>query len=125
MRKVERISFDDVKPFIRLGVKEHVSFENPKGAEWYGIRDEGKLISIFCLVIKGLNARFKSNYTLREYRGQGCLRTFIAFAIRKCIKRNVSTMSVYCTPMSVNSHRRMGARDIWQKGNVTFLRYRF
>ena len=125
MRKVERVSFDDIKPFIKLGKKEHVSFENPKGAEWYGIKDNEKLISFFCLVVKGRNARFKSNYTLPEYRNQGCLQTFIEFSIKQCLKRKISVMSVFCTPMSVRSHRRYGAMDVWQKKDVSFLKYRF
>ena len=123
--RVERISFDDVRPFIKLGLKEHVSFANPKGAEWYGIRKDGKLVSIFCLVIRNRSARFKSNYTLEEYRRQGCLGAFIAFSMRQCIRRGIKVMSVFCTPMSVGSHRRMGAREEWRKGDVTFLKYRF
>lgn len=125
MMRVERISFEDVRPFIRLGLKEHVSFANPRGAQWYGIRMDDRLVSIFCLVLKNGNARFKSNYTLEEYRRRGCLQASIEFAVRLCRRRGVKAMTAFCTPMSVGSHRRMGAREEWRKGDVTFLKYRF
>ena len=64
--KVEPIGFADVLPFARDARKEQVSFANPDGAEWYGIRMDGRLASFFCLVVGRKSARFKSNYTLPE-----------------------------------------------------------
>ena len=125
MRNFKRINFDDVKPFIVKAKKEQVSFENPPGAEWYGIFKDEKLVSFFCLVVKGKTARFKSNYTVPEYRKQGCLQTFIEFSISECIKRGVCEMSAFCTPLSIKSHIQNGAKIISEKKDVWFIKYIF
>lgn len=47
MQNFKRINFDDVKPFITKAKKEHVSFDNPPGAEWYGIFEDEKTCFFF------------------------------------------------------------------------------
>lgn len=106
MSGLQKITFNDVQPFITMAKKARVSFENPAEAEWYGIFENDRLVSFFCLVIKGKTARFKSNYTLPEYRRRGYLQRFIDFAIAECMKRKVHVMTAFCTPLSVKSHFR-------------------
>ena len=125
MSDLQKITFDEVKPFAASAKKERVSFENPAEAEWYGIYDEGKLVSFFCLVIKGKNARFKSNYTVPEYRGRGYLQSFIDFAIAECMRRGVYVMTAFCTPLSIKSHLRHGAIQSSKKSDITFVKYVF
>ena len=125
MNVIQRIAFESVKPFAAAAKKERVSFENPAEAEWYGIFDGDKIVSFFCLVVKGKSARFKSNYTLPEYRGRGYLQAFISFAIKECLKRGVSEMTAFCTPLSIKSHLRNGAIAKSKKGDITFIKYVF
>lgn len=120
-----RIKFDDVKPYMRMAKKERVSFINNGNARWYGAFVGDKLVSFFCLVINGNKARFKSNYTLPEYRKQGFLQDFIRLAINLCHKNNVVEMSAFCTPLSVMSHLRNGAVPVSRKGDITFVKYYF
>lgn len=122
---LKKIQFDDVKAFETAAKKERVSFENPAAAEWYGIFDNEKIVSFCCLVIKGKSARFKSNYTLPNYRGRGYLQRFIDFAISECMRRGVYEMTAFCTPMSVKSHLRNGAIPKSKKNDITFVRYIF
>lgn len=125
MNGLQKIRFDDVKPFSTAAKKERVSFENPAEAEWYGIFEGEKLVSFFCLVVKGKSARFKSNYTLPEYRGKGYLQQFIDFAVAECRARGVYEMTAFCTPMSIKSHLRNGAIIKSNKGDITFIKYVF
>ena len=125
MIEIQKIQFDDVKPFSAAAKKERVSFENPAAAEWYGIFEDEKLVSFFCLVVKGTSARFKSNYTLPDYRGRGYLQRFIDFSVSECRRRGVYEMTAFCTPLSVKSHLRNGAIPKSQKGDITFVKYVF
>ena len=125
MIEIQKIRFDDVKPFSAAAKKERVSFENPAEAEWYGIFEDEKLVSFFCLVIKGTSARFKSNYTLPDYRGRGCLQRFIDFAITECRRRGVCVITAFCTPLSLKSHLRNGAIMSSKKGDIAFVKYVF
>lgn len=125
MSVFQKITFEEVKPFAATAKKERVSFENPAEAEWYGIFEDDRLVSFFCLVTKGKTARFKSNYTLPEYRRRGYLQRFIDFAIAECMKRKVHVMTAFCTPLSVKSHLRNGAIQSSKKGDIAFVRYVF
>lgn len=107
--KICRISFDETKQYQKNAKKEHVSFANPKNAMWFGIYDNGILVSFYCLVIKGKSARFKSNYTVEFYRRRGCLQEFIEHAKSICRQNNVHSMTCFCTKMSYGSHIRHGA----------------
>lgn len=125
MNDLQKIAYDAVKPFITAAKKERVSFENPVEAEWYGIFEDEKLVSFFCLVVKGVSARFKSNYTLPDYRGRGYLQRFIDFAVAECRKRGVCEMTAFCTPMSIKSHLRNGAIPKSKKNDIVFVKYIF
>lgn len=113
--KIVRISFEDTLPYQRCAKKEHVSFGNPPEAEWYGIYDNGILVSFYCLVCKSKRARFKSNYTVEYYRKRGCLQEFIKHAKMLCKERDVYSMTCFCTEMSYHSHIRHGAQLISKK----------
>ena len=121
--RVVKISFMAVKPFIAAAKKESVSFENPVGARWYGIYWDGHLISFYCIVVKGKSARFKSNYTVPEYRGRGCLQKFIEHAKDLCRMSGVREITAFCTPLSVRSHIRNGAVIQSQNKNIAFVKY--
>ena len=123
---VEPIGFAEVLPHRREAEREQVSFANPDGAEWYGIRDGGRLISFFCLVAgKGeRSARFKSNYTVPDMRRRGCLAASIRFALQWCVRRRVPALTAFCTASSLRSHVAHGARAGKTAANgVTFVRY--
>ena len=121
---IEVCSFSEIEPFKRLASKESVTLANPEGAEWYCIRNNaGEIISFFCFVQSGYRARFKSNYTLKNYRGNGCLNAFIDFALNECKKRGIEYMDVFVTEMSKGSHLRHGAKEIRQTGHITYLKY--
>lgn len=122
---IKKISFDDVKGFIKEAKKERVSFDNPKGAYWFGIYEDDKLVSFYCLVVKGKTARFKSNYTAPEYRRRGYLKRFIQHSKKICIKNNIEKMTAFCTPMSINSHLRGGAVRVSNKEDIIFVKYQF
>ena len=121
--KIHKIDYEAVKPFIKAAKKEHVSFGNPIGAKWYGIYVDGYLVSFYCIVIKGKTARFKSNYTIPEYRGRGCLQAFIEHAKDLCKWRGVKEITAFCTPLSVKSHIRNGAVMKSQNKNIAFVKY--
>jgi len=121
--RVVKISFLAIKPLMAAAKKERVSFENPTGARWYGIFDGDALVSFYCIVLKGKSARFKSNYTIPEYRGKGCLQKFIEHAKDLCRMRGVSEMTAFCTPLSVKSHVRNGAAILSQNKDIAFVKY--
>ena len=122
---LKEITYDDVKSFATIAKKERVSFENPANAEWYGIYEDEQLVSFFCLVVKGKSARFKSNYTLPEYRGRGYLQKFIDFALAECRQKGLYEMTAFCTPMSIKSHLRNGAVKHSKKNDITYVKYIF
>lgn len=122
--RVQKISFEDVKPFASAAKKEHVSFENPAGAKWYGIFNGDVLVSFYCIVLKGKSARFKSNYTIPEYRGRGCLQKFIEHAKDLCRMHGITEMTAFCTPLSVRSHIRNGAVLQSQNKDIAFVKYK-
>lgn len=122
--RVQRIAFDAVKPFVAAAKKESVSFENPIGAKWYGIYWDGHLIAFYCMVFKGRTARFKSNYTVPEYRGRGCLQKFIEHAKDLCRMHGIKELTAFCTPLSVKSHIRNGAVMQSQNKNIAFVKYK-
>lgn len=103
--------------------KERVSFENPDGAEWYAIFKDDEMISFCCVVFHGKSARFKSNWTVPEYRRQGCLQMFIKTALKRCAAKGATQMTAFCTPFSLNSHLRNGAKIQSVKKDITFVKY--
>jgi len=122
--RIQRISFSDVKPFASAAKKERVSFENPIGARWYGIFDGERLVAFYCIVIKGKKARFKSNYTIPEYRCRGCLQVFILHAKDLCKAHGIEELTAFCTPLSVKSHYRNGAVIQSQNKDIAFVKYK-
>ncbi len=125
MKRIKEILFDDVKPFIRQAEKERVSFTNNNNCKWFGVFDENELKSFFCLQFYKGVVRFKSNYTIPEYRGKKSLQLSIEFAIMYLVNRGIKKMTAYCTPMSINSHLRNGAKKIWEKNGITYVEYNF
>lgn len=124
--KVEPIGFAETLPHRRDAEREQVSFANPPGAEWYGIRDGGRLISFFCLVAGrgGRSARFKSSYTVPDMRRRGCLGASIRFTLKKCARRGIPALTAFCTASSLRSHVAHGVRAGTTAVNgVTFVRY--
>lgn len=121
--RIQRIEFEEVMQYISAATKERVSFDNPLRARWYGIHDGDKLVAFYCLVLKGKTARFKSNYTIPEYRGRGCLQKFIEHAKDLCRMHGVKEMTAFCTPLSVNSHIRNGAVKLSQNKDIAFVKY--
>ncbi len=123
---VEPIGFAEALPHRRDAKREQVSFTNPQGAEWYGIRDGGRLISFFCLVAGrgGRSARFKSNYTVPDMRRRGCLAASIRFALAWCVQRHIPLLTAFCTASSLRSHVAHGAKAGKAAANgTTFVRY--
>jgi len=106
--RVVKISFQKVQQYKSAAKKERASFENPSAARWYGIFDDDVLVAFYCIVPKGQSARFKSNYTIPEYRGKGCLQKFIEHAKDLCRMHGIKELTAFCTPLSVKSHIRNG-----------------
>lgn len=122
--RVQKISFLKVQQYKSAAKKERVSFENPAGARWYGIFDGDVLVAFYCIVLKGQSARFKSNYTIPEYRGKGCLQKFIEHAKDLCRMHGVRELTAFCTPLSVKSHIRNGAVVQSQNKDIAFVKYK-
>lgn len=123
IQMIRKINFEDLSDLINKAKKERVSFANPIGAEWFGIYEDEKLVSFYCLVITKDKARFKSNYTVPEYRGRGYLKQFILHAKMTCLRRGVKEITAYCTPLSRNSHIRYGAKIQSIKKDIVFVKY--
>jgi len=121
--RVQKISFLKVQQYKSAAKKERVSFENPAGARWYGIFDGERLVAFYCIVLKGHSARFKSNYTIPEYRGRGCLQKFIEHAKDLCRMHGIKEMTAFCTPLSVKSHVRNGGVIKSQNKDIAFVKY--
>ena len=120
--KVNKINFEDIN-FIKEAKKERVTFDNPKNANWFGIYNDDKLVSVYCLVISKNKARFKSNYTIPAFRKRGCLALFIQHSKIICKKNNIKEITAFCTPLSVNSHLRYGAKLVSKKNDICFVKY--
>lgn len=121
--KIEKIDFQELAGFINKAKKERVSFTNNNNCFWYCIRYENVIKSFYCLQITGVTARFKSNYTVPDFRCNGCLQKFINHAIIKCKERKVKKMTAFCTPLSIQSHIRNGAKVKSSKGDIKFVEY--
>lgn len=124
--KIVPISFADVEPFIKEAKKEQVSFVNNPFCKWYGMAHDGCLVAFFCLMVKGKVARFKSNYTLPNFRKRGYLGNFILYAKNICANMGIKKMTCFCTKMSVKQHLRAGAVVVSKKRHdITFVKYVF
>lgn len=125
LSEIKEIQFEDVLKYRKIAVKEQVSFHNNNNCKWYGIYDANKLVSFYCLMMNNKSARFKSNYTLKEYRRQGCLKKFIEHAKYMCMRNNIKIITLFCTELSVRSHNRAGMKILRfnPKNNVYYGRY--
>ena len=123
--EIVEIDFEEALKYRKNAIKEQVSFHNNTNCKWFGIYDADKLISFYCLMINNKSARFKSNYTLNEYRRQGCLNRFIQHAKNYCKENNIHIITLFCTKMSVNSHCKNGMEIIRfnDKNNIYYGRY--
>jgi len=123
--EIREIEFEEVLKYRKIAIKEQVSFHNNNNCKWFGIYDADKLISFYCLMINNKSARFKSNYTLKEYRRQGCLKRFIQHAKDICNKMNIKVITLFCTELSVSSHKREGMEVVRfnDKNNIYYGRY--
>ena len=106
--EIKQINFEDVLKYRKIAIKEQVSFHNNNNCYWFGIFNSQQLISFYCLMINKNSARFKSNYTLKDYRRHGCLARFIEHAKNICKDKNINTMTLFCTESSINSHKKAG-----------------
>ena len=123
---IVKVSFDEIKPFIKDAKKEQVSFVNNQFCHWYGMKHNGTLVAFFCLMVKGGTARFKSNYTVPAYRRNGFLGNFILFSKNVCAIMGVKKMTCFCTKMSLKQHVRAGAIVVSRrKHDITFVKYTF
>lgn len=120
---IERIEYDDVLPLKSAAHKERVTMENPAGALWYGIKDGEKVVSFYCLVTNKNNARFKSNYTIPEYRRRGYLGEFIDHAKTICREKGIRKMTAFCTPLSIGQHLKHGASIKSERNDIAFIVY--
>lgn len=122
---IRQISFEKVLPFSNEAKREDVLFTNPECSKWYGAFIDDNLISFFCLVIKNKKAKFKSNYTVPEFRRKGIMNAFIKLALKICSEEHLVEMSAICTPLSLNSHLRNGATITNKRGRFTHVKYYF
>lgn len=126
MIEVKEISFDDVpEDIIREGKKNRVTFENPEGAHWLAVFDEGEIVSVSCVVIpkKGKTARLKSSYTKEEHRNQGYFSKLVEYSLALCRTNRMKIATVFSTPFSLNCHMQHGALPVSRRNDITFMRY--
>lgn len=125
MKIIYRIAdYNEVAPFSSLVKKERVTMENPEGATWFVAEDieENKIVGFACIVIsKTRNARFKSDYVLKEYRGNGIYENLFTQRLKYAALRKVKKASAFCTSLSLGCYMKYGFSCISKKKDITFV----
>lgn len=114
-------TFDEVKPFRAQALKERVTMDNPPEAIWFiAEQAPGEIVGFCCAVIKGLLARFKSDFVLPAFRGRGIYQ--IMFVYRMANVNGVKMITAFCTPKSLKTYLRNGFVVQTQRRDITFVK---
>lgn len=120
--RVEKSEYKLVRSLMRQGNKERVTFDNPDGSQWWIAIDEDTdtVLGCVCAVIKGNTARYKSDFVLPAFRGQGAYREL--FKVRD-EQISAEVITAFCTPLSLPMYLKNEFKAISiNKNNITFVK---
>jgi N-acetylglutamate synthase-like GNAT family acetyltransferase len=100
---IKECDYENIKPLIKLGKKERVTFENPEGCVWFSAEFDGKVIGCCALVFKGSKVRFKSNFVHPNYRMNGVGKAMLAARMKR-LDGFIGKATVFSTPISWPSY---------------------
>jgi len=114
----------DIQPLVNGAKKAGVSMYNPPGAVWFCGEDDGRVYSCGCIVVndKTKAARWKSDFTLPEYRGRGTYKRMLKLKLLYCMKRQVKKITAFVGPLNLNVLLGMGFTMVSKpKADVFYL----
>lgn len=126
MKIVIRIAnFEEVSSFNNIVKKERVTMDNPNGSVWFLAEDldNNKIVGFVCIVIsKNKNARFKSDYVIKEYRGNGIYEELFKVRLKYAAEQKVKKASAFCTPLSLGCYMKYGFSCVSNKKDIAFVK---
>ena len=125
MIEIKEIDFEIIKSLKNKVSKEQVSLDNNEYATWFGLFENSILAGFTCVVIKGTNARYKSDYIFDEHRNKGYYNMLFIFRHQYTLQHRpkVKTITAFCTRLSRGTFMRFGFTPInANKNNVTFVK---
>lgn len=124
---IKPVEFKDIpQTVISQGKKNQLIFREGPNAHYFGGFIKDQLVCLTCLVInKNKTASIKSNFTLKQYRGQGLFTELNNHCLALARKLGVKRILLNCLKDSVNIHRKAGAR-VWKTTkNIFWMVYNF
>ena len=123
---IKMIQYTDIpEDFIKQAVKDRLSFLTGDGVFYWGAYEEGRLVGCTCLVVyKNGRGKIKSNYVLKEFRGQGIFTELNAACLSFAKGAGITNITLNCLPDSARIHMKKGAEMYMEKKTIKYLVYR-
>jgi len=115
LSEIRLIKLKDIPPeIISEGKMTRLIFPDKSNAYYFGGFIGDSLVCLTCLIInKDRAASIKSNFTMKEYRGEGYFTELNKYCLKYARENGVRRILLNCLKDSVNIHLKAGAR-VWK-----------
>ncbi len=127
--KIQKIKAEDtweIRQRVMWPTKDidYVKLKNDQRGIHYGIIEDGKILSVISLFIKGERAQFRKFATLVEKQGQGYGSRLLAFVIDEAKKLGVSYLWCNARVNKTGFYEKFGmveTDNIFDKGGIDYI----
>jgi N-acetylglutamate synthase-like GNAT family acetyltransferase len=124
MINIRRADYNtDIVQLINRAKKAGVSMYNPAGAFWLCGEEDGVVFACTCCVInaKTNSARWKSDFTLEEYRGRGTFKRMLQLRLNYCLMMKVKEITAFVRHKNLNLYLARGFKIVSTKPKVFYV----
>ena len=111
---IEKCGYNEIAGFKEEAAKENVYIADIQGCQWFKIVEQGRIIGFGGVIIQGDEARFKSDYILKEFRGKQYYFKLWEERFKFCNEKGVKKISAYVTDKALRMFRHKGFKVIWK-----------
>lgn len=124
---IKKIEYSDIpEDFVKQAEKARASFMIGDGVHYWGYYKAGNLVGCTCLVaFKNGHGKIKSNFVLKEFRGQGIFTKLNKKCLSFANKIGLTNITLNCLPDCARIHIKSGAVVYLEKKTIKYLVYRF
>jgi len=114
----------DIKPLANRAKKAGVSMYNPAGAVWFCGEEDGIVFSCGCMVFnpKTKSVRWKSDFTLEEYRGRGTYKKMTQMRLFRCVNLGAKEITAFVGDKNLNQYLTLGFKIESKRPNLFYVR---